>query len=36
MSDDKDVTKLTPEEQKRIIAEKNAAAKGGDKGNGKK
>ncbi len=33
MSDEKKVEKLTPEQEKKIIAEKEAAAKkGGDKG----
>ena len=34
MSEEKNVTKLTAEEQQRIIDEKNAAAKGASKGKG--
>jgi len=32
MSEDKKVTKLSPEDEKRIIQEKNAAAKAAGKG----
>lgn len=36
MSEDKNVTKQTAEEQQRIIDEKNAAAKAAGKGDAKK
>jgi|GEM_PF-1878935 len=35
MSDEKNVQKLSPEEEKRIIQQKLAEAKGGDKGGDK-